>query len=546
MNNYLNEYYEKIKNKEILVSSKVLKQLEKLIYDIKNPEKYHFDLNLASRPIEFIERFCKHSKGKWAGKNIKLELWQKAIIQATFGFVDEKNIRKYQQLNLIVGRKNGKSTLISGIGLYMMLADGEGGAQVCCVASKRDQAKIVFDEAKNMVTQSPYLNKHIKKRKTDLYAKITFSKFEPLSSDSNTLDGLNIHCGIIDELHSLKDRNIYDVTKQSMSARTQPLLFIITTAGFNRESIFDSEYEYAKNILEGNIEDDKVLSFIYELENENEIYDDKNWIKANPGLGTIKSYEYIENVINKAKKDATFMPTVLCKDFNIRQTAEGSWLTFEKIDNIATFKIDELSNTYGIGGVDLSSVGDLTCATVLIEKNNEIFCLQKYWIPEEKATQKEHEDKVPYTIWRKKGFVNFCSGNKIDVIDVVDWFIELREKYNIYVLWVGYDNWGADYFVEKMKQNNFNLIPVIQGAKTFSNPMKNLALDLEAKKINYNNNPVLKWCLTNTKIKQDENDNIRPTKGKNSKQRVDGTFSLLDAYVIYQNNYEDYKAMCLS
>lgn len=538
--NYIKEYYDLIKNSKVKVSKKVKKQFEKLIFDLENPGKYHFDLDKANRPIEFVERFCKHSKGKWAGKPVMLDLWQKAILQSIFGFVNENGDRKYRELLIVVARKNGKSTLLSAIALYMLFGDHEGGAQICCVASKKEQAKIVFNEAKNMVAQSPLLSKHIKKRKSDLYVPLTFSTFEPLASDSNTLDGLNMHCGIIDELHSIKDRNIYDVSKQSMSARTQPLLFMITTAGFVRECIFDDIYEYADDVLNGIINDERFLSFIYELDSRSEWVIPECWEKANPGLGTIKSLEYLNENVQRGKDDSKFLPTLLTKDFNIRETGVGSWLSFEAINNTETFNIEDLKKSYAIGGVDLSSVGDLTCASVLVRKNKKYYLLQKYWIPSEKADKKESEDKVPYSIWKEKGYVDYSYGNKIDYTDVTNWFKELRDVYEIYVLWTGYDKWNAQYWTEEMKNNGFQLEEVIQGARTMSAPMKLLASDLEAKVINYNNNPILKWCLTNTQIEVDKNENIRPVKGSNSKQRIDGTVSLIDAYVIFQKHYEDY------
>lgn len=538
--NCIEEYYELIKKNKVKVSKKIRKQFEKLVFDLQNPGKYHFDLEKANRPIEFVERFCKHSKGQWAGKPVILDLWQKAILQSIFGFVNEEGLRKYREVLVIVARKNGKSTLLSAIALYMLFADREGGAQICCVASKKDQAKIVFNEAKNMVVQSPLLSKHIKKRKSDLYVPINFSTFEPLANDSNTLDGLNMHCGIIDELHSIKDRNIYDVSKQSMSARTQPLLFMITTAGFVRESIYDDMYKYAEDILNGIKRDDRFLAFIYELDSRNEWTNNKCWEKANPGLGTIKSLETLNEYVQRGKDDSKFLPTLLTKDFNIRETGVGAWLTFEAINNEETFNIDDLQKSYGVGGVDLSSVGDLTCASVLIRKNKSFYLLQKYWIPGEKAEQKELEDKVPYSIWKEHGYIEFSIGNKVDYTDVTNWFKTLRDKYQIIVLWTGYDKWNAQYWTEEMKINGFQLEEVIQGARTMSAPMKLLASDLESKLINYNNNPILKWCLTNTQIEIDKNENIRPVKGKNPKQRIDGTVSLIDAYVILQNHYEDY------
>lgn len=538
--NYITTYYNLIKSGKILVSKKILKQYEKIIYDLNNPGKYHFDIKKANRPIQFIEIFCKHSKGQWAGKQVILDLWQKALIQTIFGFVDDKGFRKYREVFIVVARKNGKSTLLSAIGLYMLFADGEGGAQVCCVASKKDQAKIVFEEAKNMVAQSKLLKKHIRKRKGDLYVDLTFSTFEPLTSDSNTLDGLNMHCGILDEVHAWKDRNVYDVSKQSMGARQQPLLISISTAGFVRENIYDSLYEHSENNLNGLIDDERFISFIYELDSRKEWINPKAYIKANPGLGTIKSQEYLDEQVKRAKNDKSYLSTVLTKDFNIRETAVGAWLSFEVVDNKSTFEIKNLSGCYGIGGVDLSSVGDLTCASCLIRKNNELYLVQMYFIPEEKAKRKEEEDHVPYKLWKEQGYIRFCHGTMVNFSDVTDWFNELRDKYKIYTVWVGYDPWGAAQWIEEMKQNGYVLEEVIQGAKTMSTPMKILAADLEAKKLNYNNNPILKWCLTNTQKEVDKNDNIRPVKGKNAKQRIDGAVSLIDSYVIYQRHYEDF------
>lgn len=541
--NYILAYYNLIKSGKIEVSEKIKKTYEKIVSDINNPGEFHFDLDKATRPIEFIEKFCKHSKGQWAEKPVILDLWQKAIIQTVFGFVDDKGFRRYREVFIVVARKNGKSTLLSAIGLYMLFADGEGGAQVCCVASKKDQAKIVFEEAKNMVSQNPLLKKHIRKRKSDLYVDLTFSTFEPLSSDSNTLDGLNMHCGILDEIHAWKDRNIYDVSKQSMGARQQPLLFEISTAGFVRENIFDSQYEFSENIINELIKEERFISFIYELDDKKEWTKEKKWQKANPALGTVKSIEYLKEQVKRAKNDKNYLPTVLTKDFNIRETGVGSWLTFDVIDNQSTFNLSDLKNCYGIGGVDLSSVGDLTCASCLIKKENNYYLTQMYFIPEERAEKHIQEDKVPYNIWKELGFIRYCSGSMVNFSDVTSWFEELKNDYGIYTLWVGYDQWGANQWSEEMKQTGYTLEPVIQGAKTMSTPMKILAAWLEEKRINYNNNPILKWNLSNTQIEQDKNENIRPVKGKNKKQRIDGTMSLIDAFVVLQRHYDDYLNM---
>lgn len=544
MKNYILEYWDKIQKGEIVACRRLKQQYQKLVDEINNPkDPWTFDIEKANQPIEFIEKFCKHSKGKWIGKPVKLELFQKAQLQAIYGFVHkETGLRRCREVFTLVGRKNGKSTLKAATGVYMMVGDGEGGSEVYSLATKKDQARIVFTEAVNMVAQSPYLSKHIKKRKTDLYFPITFSKFEPLSSDSNSLDGLNVHYGIIDELHAIKDRNLYDVIKQAMTAREQPILDIITTAGFVRECIYDSIYDYACNVLDGFIEDERFLAFIYELDDREEWTDFRMWEKANPGLGTIKSYEELAANVERAKNDPDFLPTVLTKDFNVRDTVAGTWLTFDQINNTETFDIEELKGSYAIGGADLSSTTDLSCATLLIMKPNsdKKYCVQQYFLPAELLEQRVREDKIPYDKWAQRGLLTLCEGNKINYSDITAWFKKMYEQYQIIPLWIGYDPWNAQYWIQEMKDLNFNMIEVRQGFKTLSQPMKELAADLMAKRINYNNNPILKWCLTNVNVKRDDNDNIKPIKGKNQRQRIDGAVSLLIAYTVLFNNLQDY------
>jgi phage terminase large subunit-like protein len=547
MKNYILEYWEKIQSGEIVACRRLKQQYQKLVDEIHNPrDPWIFDLERATQPIEFIERFCKHSKGKWMGKPVKLELFQKAKLQAVYGFVHkETGLRRAREVFTLVGRKNGKSTEKAATGLFMMIGDGEGGSEVYSVATKKDQARLVFTEALNMVSQSPALSKHIKKRKTDLYFPVTFSKFEPLSSDSNSLDGLNVHNGIIDELHAIKDRNLYDVIKQAMSTREQPLLDMITTAGFVRECIFDSIYDYACRVLDGVVEDDRFLAFIYELDDREEWTDFRMWEKANPGLGTIKDYNELAANVERAKNDPDFLPTVLTKDFNIRDTVAGTWLTYDSINNEETFTMDEISDTYAVGGTDLSSTTDLTCATLLIMKpgSDKKYCLQQYFMPNDRIDQRVREDKIPYDRWAERGLLTLCEGNKVNYSDVTRWYIRMMEEYKIHPLWVGYDPWDSKYWVDEMIQHGFTMEKVRQGAQTLSQPMKELGADLQAKRINYNNNPILKWCLTNTAVKRDDNDNIRPVKGQNQRQRIDGAVSLLIAYTVLFNHMDDYKSM---
>lgn len=300
---YIEEYYNWLKKNPDSANHKILVTYKKLVDDLKHPKTvsffnsiteevethtYVFNEKKANKPIQFIEMFCKHSKGKWAGKPVILELWQKALIQASFGFVDsETGLRKYKKVLLFVARKNGKSTLDSGLSLYMLTKDNEGGAEVYSVATKRDQAKIVWEESKRMIKKSPALNKRIRCLVGGIYYDLTESYMKALASDSNSLDGLNTHFGVADEVHAWKDKNLLDVIYDSMSAREQPMLLETSTMGTIRESVFDNEYEYADEIIKGyenksESKDETLLPIIYELDNPNEWQDEKKWYKANP------------------------------------------------------------------------------------------------------------------------------------------------------------------------------------------------------------------------------------------------------------------------
>ena len=541
--NYVIEYFEKIKSGEYVVSNRVYKQYEKMVNDIYNSDKYIFDEERALRPIKFIETFCKHSKGEWAGKPVILELFQKAYISALFGFIDkETNLRRYKESMFYVARKNGKSTMLSGIAAYMMIADNEAGAEIYSCATKKDQAKLVFDETLNMINQSPYLSKHIKKRKSDLYFPLTMSKFQPLGKNSDTLDGLNAHCVIIDELHGVKDRNLYEVMQQSQSARRQPLLIMITTAGTVRECIFDDIYEYSCNIVDGTFEDDTFLPIIYELDKKEEWLDERCWSKSNPSLGAIKKLDDLKRKVEKAKNSPKDLSGVLTKDFNIRNTLSNAWLNFDDINNTETFNIENFKNFYAIGGADLSITTDLTCATLLfIDKETEKrYIHQMYWLPSENFNERVKIEKIPYDKWLERGLIRLCNGNSINYSDVTAWFIEMLNNYGITPLWIYYDNYSAKYWVEEMKAHGFKMERCILGAKTLSLPMQQLGADLKAKKINYNNNPILKWCLTNTGVQEDRNGNIVPIKNQSAKQRIDGVASMLDAYVGLYEHYEEF------
>lgn len=552
---FIEEYYNWMLNNQTKVNKKVMLTYKKLVDKIKHPEIacffnnltqkeekhiYVFDEKKSLRPIHFIEKYCKQSKGKWSGKNIRLELWQKAFIQAAFGFVDkDTGFRQYTKVALFVARKNGKSTIASGLANYMLTKDCEGGAEIYSLATKREQAKIIWEESKKMINKSPALKKRIRCLVGGIYYDATDSFFRPLSSESNSLDGVNAHFVTADEVHAWKDINLLDVMYDSMSSRTQPMFLETSTMGTVREGVFDSEYSYFTNLILDYlpIKDYTTLAVIYELDNPNEWQNEDSWFKANPGLGSIKDIAMLRDKVNKAVNDSSKLKNLLCKDFNVRQNDTQAWLSFEELNNETTY--EEFKDCYCIGGCDLSSTTDLTCATLLGVQKGQIKIKQMYFIPENNLQYKINDDKIPYDKWLDKGWIRLSEGSKVDYRDVTKWFIEQVQEFGLRPLWVGYDSWNAQYWSDEMKQYGFDMLEVRQGSRTMSQPMKQMKADLIDKKINYNNNPILKWCLSNLSIKSDENENIRPVKEK-SRQRIDGAVSLIDAYCIFVDKQNEY------
>ena len=557
-------YYKYLLANKKRANKKILAVYKKLVDDIKRKnvveyinedtgEKethtYVFDIEKAQKPIGFIRDCCKHSKGKWAGKPVELELWQKAYIEAIYGFVDEEtSLRKYKKAVLFVAKKNGKSTIGSCLGLYGLTSDDEGGAEVYSVAKIKDQSKMIWTEAFRMVNKSKHLKRRLKANNQGIFYNKRDAFFVPLASETNSLDGKNVYYCLADEVWAWTDLSLLDTMQDGMSAREQPLMLEYSTMGTVRGKVFDVEYEYCEKVIkgyegkEGGIIDETLLPIIYELDSIDEWQDEECWYKANPNLTISKSLEYMRNKVHKAKNDPIALTNLLCKDFNVRQTSTTTWLTYEELNNEATYKEEEHKDIYCIGGCDLSSIGDLTCSTLLWEKENQLFVKQMYWIPEDYLEKKVIEDKIPYDKWKDLGWLRTSQGSKVNYSDITKWFNEQLELYQLRPLWIGYDRWSANYWVDEMASFGYELTSVIQGAKTFSPAMKEMRAYLNEKRINYNNNPILKWCLSNMSVKTDVNENIQPIK-EHQRQRIDGAVSLLDAMVVYLDKKNEYENM---
>lgn len=545
------KYFTSLYDGNINACDKMKRISEMLLEQYANPGEFHFDYDIAKRHTDFIERFCKLPTGK-IGAPLKLELFQKARFQALFGFVDDNDLRQYNECLIIEGRKNGKTTETASIELDGLVNDKEGSPQIYNIATMLEQAKLGFNAAHKMVRQSPMLSKHIRKRASDLYFAHNMGFIKALASNSNSLDGLDTHMAVIDELAAIKNRDIYDLIKQSMGARSQPLLFCITTNGFIREGIFDAQYEYARKIIYGEIKDKRFLPFVYELDDISEWDKEECWIKANPGIGTIKSFDYQRQMVQKAKEDPSFKPTVMVKDFNMKQNAAARWLSWETLNNEE--KIPDFHFKYGIGGLDAADSVDLCAATALCMRPNDehIYSKSMYWLPQpvidkfENEGKRQGRDNVPYQLWKDMGYLRTVDGHKVDKRVVLDWFCELRDKEDLFILYIGYDPWHIDDSLLREFKNEFgekSMIPIRQGALTLSQPMKDFYADLDGKLIVYDNNPITKWCLMNTEIRADINGNIQPVKSMDNRRRIDGTMALIDSYKVLKDKMDEYQSL---
>lgn len=548
--NYPKEYLKAIETGDEVVGAKILKLYEREVKWMSDKDfNFYFDEAAGLRPIQFIEKYCKHSKGKWSGKPVKLELFQKAKLQLTFGWKEkDTGNRRIREVVDIRSRKCGKSTETAGVEQYMLIGDGEGGAEIYCTANKKDQASIIFNEAVNMRAQSPALRSITEKRQSDIYFPATFSFIKTLAADTKTMDGLNAHFFSQDEFHEARDSKIYDVMKQSQSAREQPLAWLISTNGFVRELFFDDIYEYCSKVAmwETGFEDFRMLPLMYELDSRDEWANPLAWPKANPGLGKIKSIQTLAENVERAKRDPKFLPTLLTKDFNIPENTSESWLPYEAAVNETVVPMEYLEKSYSIGGCDLSATTDLTCSSLIIRKPNDenIYVLQQYFLPESRVNFVEGNSmrEAPYKLWADKGWLTICEGATVDYHQVTQWFIDMVNKHDIRPLWVCYDAALSGYWREEMEQTGFDMEKIRQGPMTWTYPMKRLGGLFEEHKIISNNNPMLRWSVLNTGVKtlnKDGINSIQPVKTSATK-RIDGLVSLLNAFVGYCNHEDEY------
>lgn len=488
----------------------------------------YFDEAAAMRAIRFFG-FLKHSKGEWAGTVVALEAWQQFRIGSVFGWKRKKDgMRRFRQAYTEVARKNGKTTEMAGIGLYGMVADNEPGAEIYSAASKRDQAKIVFEDAVRMVRKNAALSKIITPMKNNLSCEMMDSKFEALSSEGNTLDGLNIHFGLIDEYHAHPTDEVYNVLDTGTGSRRQPLMWIITTAGFDPYSPCKELRNYAENVLRGLVDDDTFFAYIASLDEGDDWMNPDVWIKANPNLGVSVKVDDLKRLVDKAAGMPSQLNNLLVKRLNVWTNQEVRWLDLRAWDQCEGYVSEEdLAGRDCYGGIDLSSTTDLS-SFVLAFPGAEatVKLLARFYLPEENIDERERRDRVPYRSWAKQGLILLTPGATIDYDYILADIMEARLKFNVKE--IGFDPYNALGMQQALMKEKVPVVSVRQGFLSLSPPSKEFEKMVISKKIEHGGHKVLRWNVNNVSVETDPAGNIKPSK-KKSRYRIDGVVASIIA-----------------
>ena len=549
-------YLEGIQDGSIVAGRKMRRLADKMLKRIHDGyRKWHWDAQKAVRPVAFIERFCCYPAGRKMGEPFVLERYERAWIELVFGFVDGDGLREFQEVIIEVARKNGKTSILAALELYMLVSDGEGAPQVYNSAVTGNQASLGYGAAMHMLRKSPKLRKWIREgavkerdNQSGLVCDAALGYICTLSGDSKSLDGLDVSFAVLDELAAWKTRGVYDLVKQAVGAREQPLIMAISTQGFIRDSIWDSQLEYANRWLDDEVDDDRFLALLYEMDDRSEMYDESAWPKSNPGLGTVKRMEYMRSMSQKARNDPQFVPTFLTKDLDIPANQAAAFLTYEECVNTETYEVPSGVQPYCIIGFDAADFIDLTAARALfmLPGDSHIYERSMYWMPAVQAeidsNRQGERDAVPYQMWAAKGYLRFVDQNNVPRQVLLDWIQELYDE-GFIPFAVGYDPWHIEQPIQeqlRMMVGEGRAVSVRQGVLTLSNPMKQLKSDLRDKRIVDNHNPVNEWCRMNVAAKTDINGNVQPVKVSDAKHRIDGFMAELDAYTVLMNMHDEY------
>lgn len=560
-NSNLLKYKAEIDEGNILVGQELYTELENLVDDLFHNDEYFYNTDDAVLRMNFMQNCVKLTKSPFYGKPMILMLWQKAFIETMYSFKMCRHykdtgqiIDRFKKILLLIARKNTKSETCSGIALSEFIC-GNDGADLVCSSNDDQQASLTFDAVDVMRAMIDPKDLDTKRNQRFILNKASNTKMFKLSDRTRNKEGRNIDFAIVDEVHEMKDNVIVKSIEQSQSLKDNPKLILITTEGFVVDGFLDEELRTARKIING--EDDSIsasryLPWLYTQDSESEVFTNRrSWVKSNPTLGIVKKWDYLDEQVDLAKKRKSDRIFVLSKDFNFKQSGSESWLNLEDYNYNATFDPETLRGCYALGFVDLAETTDLCCAKAMVVKDNTKYILTMYFIPQSKleVDNDDHNAGAKYKDWAKDGYITVCEGNDIDLSIVADWFYQyLYEQYDIRLYKCGYDQRFAKDWIKRMevygwyKGENGALEMVLQNAATLNNAILLCEADFQSQYINYNENPVDRWCLKNACVKVNDLRQSLLVKTENAK-KIDGAVANVGLYEMYRRYRSELRQM---
>ena len=544
--NWILTYYQQIKDGSVTVGKWIRMWYEQIVHGLEE-KRWTFDQKKANSAINFIERYCHHHEGPLAPGLITLEVWQKAFLSVVFGIMDPEGRRQFREIVLIIGRKQGKTAIMSGIGCYHLFVDGGYGARVYVCAPKLEQARLCYEGIYQTIRKEPVMDRKTKRRRTDLYIENNNSSAQPLAFSAKKSDGLNISLGILDEAAAFAGEpglRQAEVVKSSQGARPEPQLFYPTTANFIDGGLYDELMKRSTAVLNGTSKETRLAPFLYMIDDVDKWNDLNELRKSLPNLGVSVGVDYILEEIAVAEGSLSKKSEFLTKYCNVKQNASTAWLPAEAVRKAFGWKreITEFRNHYCLGGIDLSQTTDLTSACVLIEKDGVIWIHSHFWLPGERLNEATQRDGIPYQLMIDRGFLSLSGDEFIDYHDVFNWFVRLVKEYKVFPLQIGYDRYTAQYLVQDLEKASFHMESVFQGwnltgiEDTFEGMLR------EGRIRDMDDNDLLKIHMMDSaqQIESNTSAHARKKLVKISKYaHVDGVAAILDAMCMRANHWAE-------
>ena len=544
--NYILTYYQQIKDGSVTVGKWIEKWYEYIVHGLEE-KRFTFDQKKAARAIAFIQQYCRHHEGALAPQLIRLEVWQKALISVVFGIVDSDGLRQFREVLVVMGRKNGKTLLDAAIAVYMMIADGEYGGRAFFCAPKLDQSRLAFEAFYQMISKEPKLARLAKKRRTDIYFEESNSSAMPVAFSERKTDGLNPSYVSLDELASWRGEaglKQYEVFKSALGARSQPLMFGITTAGYENESIYDELIKRSTAVLNGTSREARLAPFLYMIDDVNKWNDIDEIRKANPNLGVSVSVDYMLEEIAVAEGSLSKRYEFICKYCCVKQNSSRSWFTAEEVKKMFTDRkpIEELANHYALMGIDLSQTVDLSSVAVLCQEGDTIWVISHFWLPANRLGEATQRDGIPYQAMIDRGFLSLSGEEFINYQDVFNWIEMIRKKYKILPLQIGYDRYSSQYLISDLEKASYHCESVFQGWNLtgIEDTLEGMLREGTIKCID--DNDLLKIHMMDAAQQIETGTSAHPRKklvklSKNA--HVDGVAAILDALCMRQNHWAE-------